>query len=212
MTAKRGRAEEHRPLLIVGGALALGGLVLALSATRTAQSVPRDQLGLLAFDERDVEAAARMLASENSTGPLSLHVEQLFTQVRQAIKRGVRLYDQITAGSDFGGQGERSATGRLRPVATGEPATSALLDRARAILSGQFTSQLSGAMRFFEPAQSDAAFAIAEEARRKMALGIPLNRREFKLLKYKKNAATVRASWSAHSQLIGTISDVEFWS
>ena len=45
-----------------------------------------------------------------------------------------------------------------------------------------------------------------------MALGIPLNRREFKLLKYKKNAATVRASWSAHSQLIGTISDVEFWS
>ncbi len=89
------------------GALALGGLVLALSATRTAQSVPRDQLGLLAFDERDVEAAARMLASENSSGPLSLHVEQLFTQVRQAIKRGVRLYDQITAGSDFGGQGER---------------------------------------------------------------------------------------------------------
>ena len=103
MTAKRGRAEDPRPLLIVGGALALGGLVLALSATRTAQSVPRDQLGLLAFDERDVEAAARMLASENSSGPLSLHVEpEVFPgQDYLLIWESRSLWLRCTAGGDF---------------------------------------------------------------------------------------------------------------
>lgn len=169
-------------------------------------------LPLIPFDERDVEAAARMLASENPQGSLELHVEQSYTQVRQAIRRGESLFQQITRGSGYGEQGERAAGGGLRPVSTAKPATAALLERARDILRGKYASKWPSATKYFEPLVEDRAFAVAERARKKQAENEPLSANEQRLLKYRDNADSIRRRWSRDGMPLGTIDGVEFWT
>ncbi len=162
---------------------------------------------LMTYDERDLEAAARMLASENPRGSEQLHVEQIFSQVRQARRHRQSLYDRITAGEGYGVQNKR------RPVSTHNEARPRDRALARRVLDGELPSRMLGATKFFEPEQQDRAFAIAERARAKRTAGQPLTDQEKRLLGYEKNAATVRAEWSAdHTHAIDSIDGVEFWT
>ena len=113
-----------------GSALTLGGFVVALALSRrVAESAqpsslqpqtdePRPvQSPPFGFSEDDVEAAARMLASENGLGSPQLWTELIGSQLH-ARKPGETLHERITAGSGYGQQGERLWPGRLRPVST----------------------------------------------------------------------------------------------
>ena len=202
-------SQAQGPNWLVAGFL--GGVAL-IGAVALIRSSSGTEVGLLPFDDLDVEAAARMLASENPRGSLELHTEQLYTQIRRALRRGISLHEQITAGLGYGGQGEGSG-GKVRPVATGQPATPALRERARRILSGEYDSRLAGATKFFEPEQQDQIFVLAEAARKKNAMGLPLTPREERLLKYKRDASAVRAKWKKDgSRLLGDVEGIEFWS
>ncbi len=159
----------------------------------------------------DVEAGARMIASENPRGSRRLHIEQLWTQIRSA-KPGQTLFERITAGSGWGSQGSSKPPGKVRPVASGEAANDMQRRLVRAVLQGEEPSVLPEARKFFEPAVQDRAFAIGARARAKKAKGEILTKQEQRLLRYKRNAATIRADWSKTSRVVGTIEGVEFWT
>ncbi len=164
------------------------------------------------YSEADVEAGARMLASENPRGSRALHIEQIFTQLRSA-KLGQSLFDRITAGSGWGEQGERTRGGGVRPVSTAEPATPAFRALVRQILDGRAQSVLPGARRFFEPDAQDRAFGIAEHARAKQRNGVPLTEQEQRLLKYRRSAQQVRMKWLLEgSRFVDRIGSVEFYT
>ena len=155
---------------------------------------------------QDVEAMGRMLASENPSGTPRLWVEQCWTQLRSR-KKQQSLYQRITAGQGWGAQNSK------RPVSTDKPATTIALMIARLVLLGAELSQLSGARKFFEPAQQDQAFRVAIQARAKLALGESLTAQERRLLGYQSDAAGIRLKWSSEgSKYIGTVEGVEFWT
>lgn len=196
------------------GAAALGGAALAVWPRREASnSLPSDDWQTAPqYTEADVEAGARMLASENPKGSRSLHIEQIFTQLR-SVKPGQSLFDRITAGSGWGAQGERAAGGGVRPVATVAAATPALRQLVRQILDGQYRSQLPGARKFFEPAEQDRAFAVAERARKKQQNGEKLSPQEQRLLRYRHNAQDIRKKWLADgARFIERLNGVEFYT
>jgi len=201
---------------VVGGAALLGGVAWTFAtwprAPQLSGRLPsEDWQAEPNFTEADVEAAARMLASENPRGSRALHIEQIHTQLR-ARRAGESLYDRITAGSGWGPQGERSGSGGVRPVATTEPATPELRKLAREVLAGGHPSSLSGARKFFEPAQQDRAFAVAERARKKQADGQALTNDEARLLRYRRTAESVRSKWlSEGAKYVGIIDGVEFY-
>ena len=159
----------------------------------------------------DIEAAARMLASENPRGSERLHVEQIWTQLRSKAK-GQSLYERITHGSGWGQQGSLIRPGGLRPVSTDEPTNDGFRRLAHRVLRGEIPSTLPGAKKFFEPAVLEKALKIGKEARRKLAAGEPLTQQEQRLRYYKKSAAEVRLDWLKTSRLVGTIDGVEFYS
>lgn len=196
------------PGVLLGG-LALGGGLLWLLTRKPSEAtseVAVKPLQAKPWTEADIEAAARMLASENPRGSRALHIEQVWTQLR-ACKAGQSLYDRITGGSGWGPQGE------LRPVATTEPATPALRQLAGEVLGGMHPSGLLGARRFFEPAVQDRAFALGEAARKKRAAGQPLSKQETRLLGYRRTAEQVRRKWiSEGHKFIGLIEGIEFYS
>lgn len=201
---------------VVGGAALIGGLAWTFAAwPRTPQRGARlpsdDWQTAPTFTEADVEAAARMLASENPRGSRALHIEQIHTQLRMR-HAGQSLFDRITAGSGWGAQGERSGAGGVRPVATSEPANPELRQLAREVLAGAHPSVLPGARQFFEPAQQDRAFAIAERGRKKQADGQSLTNDEKRLLRYRRTADGVRSKWLADgATYVGVIDGVEFY-
>ena len=163
------------------------------------------------FSTLDVEAAARMLASENPRGSEQLHVEQIWTQLRSKRKKQ-SLFDRITNGSGWGPQGDRRRPGGIRPVSTEEPANDKFRELATQVLLGLKKSRLRGARKFFEPAIQDAVFKIAERARQKTRLGQTLDRREKRLLNYKKTADEVRKDWLRTALLLDSIDGVEFYT
>lgn len=159
------------------------------------------------YDAKDIEALARMVASENPRASDELHVEQIFTQMRQAKRYHQRLYDRVTAGQGYGKQNDK------RPVSTAEDARQADRDLVRSVLDGDKSSRLPGATKYFEPDQSDKAFAVAERARAKQKQGEKLTANETRLLGYHKNADMVRADWAkGGTHAIDTIDGVEFWT
>ena len=203
------------PVFFVVGVV---GLVAAFAAV-AAIPPPRRRALILAYDDRDVEAAARMLASENPHGSQALHIEQVWSQLN-ARQPGESLFARITAGSGFGPQGKRSWPGSKRPVASDELARAQDRVLVREILEGKHPSQLTAARAFFEPKQQDAAYRIGERAREKRRLaiglteseiksrGLALTKQEARLLGYEKDANQIRKSWG---RLIGTIDGVEFY-
>lgn len=188
-----------KPIVVaIGGASLLGlAAVFALSGRR----------GSVRFAPAggDADAIARMLASENPTGSRALWREQIWTQIRSAGRRS--LSQQITAGLGYGPE-ERG-----RPVATTLAPTDATRDYAAHFLATRPPSILPGARRFFEPDQQDRAFAVGQLARAKRARGETLTSQEARLLRYKSDAAGIRARWAAEGrQMVGVIDGVEFWT
>lgn len=206
----RARAESSAwPWILLGTATAGAGVLVAWAVSgRPSASPQRLEVSRTSlFTEDDIEAAARMLASENPRGSEQLHVEQVYTQLRAARRSHQSLYQRITAGAGWGQQGSQR-----RPVASHQSATPAFRALVREILDGKRASRLDRATKFFEPAQQDAAFAIAERARKKRAAKEPLTPQEARLLGYKRNAQEVRKDWLRHSQFIGSLDGVEFYS
>lgn len=199
------------------GSTALSGAALIAMALwprgRTDPARPSDSWQTApTYTEADVEAAARMLASENPLGSRALHIEQIHTQLRSR-KPGQSLFDRITAGSGWGPQGARSSGGGTRPVSTENGATETLRQLAREVLDGLHPSQVPGARKFFEPEQQDRALAIATRGREKQAAGLPLTAQEQRLLRYRKSAREVRRHWiSDGARYVGTIEGVEFFT
>ena len=202
-----------------GSILTLGGFALAVAMSGRVASKAQTNAALgerpvphppLEFSDDDVEAAARMLASENGAGSPQLWTELIGTQIH-ARKPGQTLYARITAGSGYGPQGERSWPGQTRPVATEQEALPVHWLWAREVLAGLHRPQFAQAVAFFEPAQQDRAFAIAQRARAKRTQGVTLTKQEQRLLGYSKSAAAVRADWQKSLRHVGTIDGVEFY-
>ena len=160
------------------------------------------------FTSRDVEAAARMIASENPSGPEQAKVEQIWTQLR-AKRPSESLYDQITAGLGWGAQGGR------RPAATSKPAMDADRTLAWDVLRGKRPSQLAGARKFFDPAQEDKVYRQVTKARADLAEGKDISKRSRELLAlgYQRTAEGVRQEWQRKGgKPVATIGPVEFWT
>ena len=67
--------------------------------------------------------------------------------------------------------------------------------------------------KFFEPAQQDRAFAIAQRARQKQVAGQPLSKNEKRLLGYRRAAEQVRREWlSEGAQYVGQLEGFEFFT
>lgn len=209
--------SDKHALLFASGVL--GGLVLGTGAVALATWRSTKPGGLPAavwqtgtYSEADVEAGARMLASENPTGSRWLHSEQVHTQLRSR-RGGESLFDRITAGSGFGRQGERASGGGVRPVSTEEAASDARRRLVREVLEGMLPSALPGARKFFEPRVQDLAVARADQARKKARAGLALTPQEQRLLGYRRSAEEVRRIWrQAGAQQVGVIEGVEFFT
>lgn len=211
-------------LLGVGVLGTLGVVALSLRAVggKTLATAPDEAAGTLGapitlipterpFSTLDVEAAARMLASENPRGSEQLHVEQIWTQLRSK-RKTQSLFDRMTNGSGWGPQGERRRPGGIRPVSTENPATDKFRELATQVLLGLKKSRLRDARKFFEPAVQDAVFKTAERARQKTRLGQPLDAREKRLVNYRKTADEVRKDWLKTALLLDSIDGVEFYT
>lgn len=215
MSARSSESSTVLVGVVMGSAALLGGVMWAVAAWPRAREAEWPSTGWQTgptYTEADVEAAARMVASENPRGSRALHVEQIHTQLRSR-KQGQSLFERITAGSGWGPQGERRAGGGVRPVSTENAATDAERVLAREVLDGMHPSQVPGARKFFEPAQQDGALAIAMRARQKQAAGAVLTAQEQRLLRYRKSAAEVRRSWMADgARHVATMDGVEFFT
>jgi len=168
---------------------------------------PDAELPLPSFDDDDVEAGARMIASENPHKSQEVHIEQVWTQIREAQRHHQSLYQRITGGAGYGSQGGK------RPVSTAQPANDAQRQLVREILQGQHPSVLPMARKWFEPGQQDAAFQIAERARAKQAQGEPLTAQETRLLKYHYDADGIRQKWTGEgAQMVESVDGLEFYT
>ena len=213
-------------LAVAGTVLTLGGFAVAVAMSRRAaekalpqtepsdaaqeSSPPAEPPTLVGFSDEDVEAAARMLASENERGSPQLWTEQIGSQLH-ARKAGETLYERITAGSGYGPQGERAWPGKTRPVSTEKEALPIHRRWAHEVLSGLHRPRFGSAIAFFEPEQMDKAYAVAQRARAKQKQGLNLTKQERRLLGYHKTAAEVRADWLKTLRYVGTIDGVEFY-
>ena len=216
----RRKSDAALTALAIGGTLlTLGGFVAALALSKRATTEPsfgpllQPNPGALPgtdFSEDDLDAAARMLASENGTGSRALWAELIGSQLH-ARKPGETLFDRITAGSGYGPQGEKSWPGKVRPVATEQPALPVHRKFAAEVLAGLHPAQFPKAVAFFEPAQQDKVLRIAERARGKLKQGLPLTKQEERLRHYTKSADDIRADWQKTMRLAGTIDGVEFY-
>ena len=209
--SRRGQDGLPFEFFLFGGLTLAAGVAIAALALRKKEpgegEVPVAPLTL--WTERDVEAAARMLSSENPRGSRALHIEQIWTQIRSTVP-GQTLYDRLTAGSGWGPQGQHAGGGKRRPVSTDQPTTEAFRQLARRVLAGLEPSTIPGARRFFEPAEQDAAFRIAERARAKQRAGQPLTPRESRLLRYRFDADSLRERWGLRNKL-RSIDGIEFY-
>ncbi len=198
-------ANERSTVLIGAGLASLGLLALAVwgaSSSSGPGGAPKTERA----DAQDIEALARMLASENPSASVLVWVEQVWTQLRSR-RAGQSIYQRITGGKGWGPQD------KVRPVSTAEPATEKHRMVARLVLLGQFLSTLPGARRYFEPKQQDLAFQIAEVARAKLAKGETLTPNEKRLLGYKHDADGLRRKWASEGlRRIDLIDGVEFWT
>jgi hypothetical protein len=226
----RRSASEYGPWLLLGGGAGVGLLLWAISRNATVPSrsgvepergpafTPRIlHIPKHPYTDLDVEAAARMLASENPTRGQGLHIEQVWSQLRWLEPgrkhRAKSLYERITAGSGWGEQGHRKPPGGVRPVATREPATNRFRKLAEEVLEGLHPSRLPGATKFFEPAVQDRAFALGEKARKRRAAGERLTDKEKKFLAYHSNAEDKRKEWLADgSRFVGELEGLEFFT
>lgn len=235
----RNRSRSAAGWLLLGGAVCAGLAVLTLSRpARASTNLRPDRLpkppmptpesgtpqssapvtpgGELARlpppSELDIEAAARMIQSENASASDRVKVEQIWTQIRSA-KRSQTLYDRITGGHGWGIQNGKKGTSR--PVSTDKPATDASRALAARVLNGELPSTVPGSRKFFEPEEQDKVIRQIERAKQALAAGKPISPNDQRLMaaKYQKTAEEVREGWRADgTELIASIEGIEFWS
>lgn len=183
---------------LTGLAIAGGLLLLGPKLQRAQQTT-----------DLDVEAAARMIASEDPHAPEVVHIEQIWTQLR-AKRPWQSLYERITGGAGWGAQAGS------RPVSTALPATDAQRALARRVLAGEIRSTLDGARKFFNPGAQDSILKMIAQARENQRTkGTPIPAQVQKLIDqgYRRTAEDVRAKWSADgSRFVGRLGPVEFWT
>lgn len=175
-----------------------------------AQPVLTSPLGV--FTDDDIEAAARMIASENPSAGSEVWVEQLWSQLR-ARKKGQTLHHRITGGHGWGPQNGQK--GSERPVSTDKVAKAVHREVVRQVLQGQLPSQLDGARKYFHPAEQDAVFRQVQQGKADLAAGKTVSKRTQELIAvgYKLDAQGVRDKWSSEGKrLVGTLGPVEFWT
>ena len=160
------------------------------------------------FTLQDVEAAARMIASENRREGELLKVEQLWAELR-AKRRSESLFDRITKGQGWGVQNKR------RPVATGTAPTDAERELVWEVLRGNKPSTLPGARKYFEPEQEDRIYRQVTQARADLKAGKTISPRSQQLIAagYGKTADEVRQDWAVDgARMVGVVGPVEFWT
>lgn len=199
------------PVSVLSAGAAIGLVALAASRQKgpaLPAGRPSPFLDPIAADALDIEAAARMIASENPRGSEALKREQLYTQIAQAKRHRQSVYERITGGAHYGPQND------VRPVSTDQSATPLDRELARKVLGGsEPAAQFPLARKFFEPAVQNMAFAVGERARGKQKAGEKLTPQETRLLGYRKDADTVRKEWRAEgARPLGTLEGVEFWT
>ena len=185
-------------LAVAGTVLTLGGFAVAVAmSSRAAEkalpqtepsdaaqesSLPAEPPTLVGFSDEDVEAAARMLASENeravrSSGPSRLGVS--FMLARRA-KRSTSALRQ-----DRDMARKESGFGLARPVLYRRKRGASIHRRwAHEVPSGLHRPRFGSAIAFFEPEQMDKAYAVAQRARAKQKQGLNLTKQERRLLGY----------------------------
>ena len=190
----------------------VGVALLALrrpSASAQASLSPSDaKLLEQSFTLQDVEAAARMIASENRREGERLKVEQIWAELR-AKRKSESLYDRITKGQGYGVQNKK------RPVATGTKPTEAERELVWEVLRGNKPSRLPGARKYFEPDEEDRIYRQVTRARADLKAHRPISPRSQELIAagYGKTAAEVRADWASKgAKLVGVVGPVEFWT
>lgn len=172
--------------------------------------LPTPSLQITSPTTEDVEAAARMVASENPSAGKEVWIEQIWTQIREAREHKTTLHRQITGGHGYGPQGKG-----LRPVATTKEAAEEHRQVAREVLSGAHPSKLEGAKRFWDPRQQDAIFRQVQKGLADKAAGKPITKRTQELIDvgYKRDAEGVRKKWRSEGKaLVGVLGPVEFWT
>lgn len=197
---------------LIGGLGLAGGVALGARALAESAGVQ----GLIGaggadrpYTPLDLEAAARVAASENPSAGQQVWIEQIWTQIRQQ-KRGQSLYDRITGGTkQWGPQSGR------RPVSTDKAASPLHFAVAERVLSGAEPSSLPGARKFFDPGQQDRVYAQVQKGKEILAAGGKVSPRTKQLidLGYSKTAQEVRDGWASDGdRMVGTIGPVEFWT
>lgn len=160
----------------------------------------------LALDSKEVEALARVIASEAGGGTLAEQKGIAWT-VRNRF-RGKSIYD--------GEYPWRAQSGSNPPFSSARDATEATRALARQVLSmPQSQDPTGGATSFFEPRMQDIFAKAGEMARAgqtgdRIIDGVKLT--DITRFKgYRKNAQQIRESWGKGSALYATGGRFEFW-
>lgn len=161
---------------------------------------------LAKLDPKEVEALARVIASEAGSGS-PIEMRAIAWTVRNRAK-GKSLYSIFYPW--------RAQSGSNPPASSARPATMATGAIAEQVLSlPQSADPTGGATSFFEPKMQDIFFKAGELARSgekgdRVIDGVKLTDiTRFK--NYRKNAQQIRESWSKGSTLYATAGRFEFW-
>lgn len=100
------------------------------------------------FSNDDVEALARMLASEDPTQPDNVQQALAWTAVNMANRKGKTVYELLAPDGKYGPQSGRYAS-------TANSATDRFRNVARSVLDGSVTDPTPGAIQFDHPATQD---------------------------------------------------------
>lgn len=197
-------------LLVAAGAAALVAIALSVGDAEPAPPVdfegPVTGGSGIPLDEREVEALARVVASEAGSGTRAEQLGIAWT-VRNRF-RGKSIYAVQYPW--------RSQKGSDPPFSSARPAKPEHYALARQVLAAdQSEDPTGGATSFFEPRMQDIFFKAGEMARRgetgdRVIDGVKLTDiTRFK--NYKKDADTIRQNWSKGSAVVATAGRFEFW-
>jgi hypothetical protein len=213
------------PLLLIGGGV---GAIAAVIASGFGEGEPAPPLELpdlgtgaistvpdapppvagTALDPDEVEALARVIASEAGGGTRAEKLAIGWTERNRALALGRSLYAIFFPW--------REQKGANPPASSARPATDDTRSVAREVLSApQAQDPTQGATAFFEPKLQDILFKAGALARqgqtgKRVIDGVTISNIE-RFTKYTKDAATVRASWGGDQTIYAVAGRFEFW-
>jgi len=200
------------PLLLIGGGTA-GILAAVFSKGEDGEpvepiAIPEDAPSGASADSNEIEALARVIASEAGAGTPGEKKAIAWTVRNQARARKKSIYEL-----EFPW---RSQKGGNPPFSSARPASDSHRALARGILAEPISNDSTGgATSFFEPRMQDIFFKAGELARagetgNRTIDGVLLTDiTRFKF--YKKDADTIRQKWGRGSGLYASAGRFEFW-